>query len=189
MEKGKAVFLDRDGTINKYKQYVHKIEEFEFIEGAISAIRLLNDSGYKVIVVTNQSGISHGLYTLYDMQKLHDYMCLELEKCGARIDKIYFSHYHQSVNHPTRKPNPGMILKGINDFDLDPKKCYMIGDTDKDMKAGKSAGCTTILVRTGKDRESSNADFVAKNIFEAVDKIILKGRLKHDLMKKVPQEL
>lgn len=176
MEKSKAVFLDRDGTINTHKQYVDKVEDFKFIEGSISAIRLLNDFGYKVIVVTNQSGISHGLYTMKDMQDVNNHMCLELVKSGAKIDKIYFSHYHQTVNHHTRKPNPGMLLQGIKDFNIDLETSYMIGDSDRDMKAGKSAGVKTILVQTGKIFDSENADYVCDNLLDAVKTVVLKGK-------------
>ncbi len=174
MRKRKAVFLDRDGTINKDKGYTYKIEDFKFIDGSVSAIRMLNEAGFKVIVITGQSGIGRGYYTVYDMQRVHDHMLLELNKNGARVDKIYFCHHAPEDNCLCRKPSPAMIIKAMKDFRLDPNNCFMVGDKDEDVKAGKAAGCKSILVQTGRDKKSEHADFVFKDLLSAVrDGILL----------------
>lgn len=142
----KAVFLDRDGTINVDKGYVYKIDDFEFISGTIEAIKKLNDNGYLVIVVTNQSGVARGYYTEEDIHKLHVYINRELQKYGAHIDKYYYCPHHPDYGNELykkqcdcRKPKTGMIDQAIKDFNIDRKKSFMIGNKISDIQAGLSA--------------------------------------------------
>lgn len=152
----KAVFLDRDGTINIEKNYLYKIEDFEFIEGVPEAIELLNNAGYLVVVVTNQAGIGRGYYTESDMHKLHQHINDELKKNGAHIDAFYFCPHHpeHGVGHykldcECRKPKDGMLKQAIMDLNIDPKQSVIIGDKLSDVLAGENLGIRGILVQTG----------------------------------------
>jgi D,D-heptose 1,7-bisphosphate phosphatase len=151
-----AVFLDRDGLINEELwDYVKSPEEFRLLPKAPDAIRLLNKKGILVIVVSNQAGIAKGHYDEETLKEIHDLMEKELSRYGARIDGIYYCPHHPDgkgiyrVNCSCRKPNPGMLLKAAEDFVLNLKRCWMVGDKLSDIEAGKRAGCKTILVLTG----------------------------------------
>lgn len=142
MKKNKAVFLDRDGTINKNFGYVFQKEKFIFLKNAINAIKFLKNNGYKVIVVTNQSGVARGFFKLEDVKKLHDWVNLKLKKKGVKIDKFYVSTYHprfskQKNQSHLRKPNPGMLIKAQKDFSIDFSQSFMIGDSKSDKLAAK----------------------------------------------------
>lgn len=157
-QKQKAVFLDRDGTINKANGFVTKTDQFELIEGASEAIKKINKSGYLAIVVTNQPVIARGDATFEELQAIHNKMETELGKDGAFIDGLYFCPHHTDKGFPgerpeykcncdCRKPNPGLILKAAKDFNIDISQSYMIGDGKNDIEAGNNAGCKeSILV-------------------------------------------
>lgn len=151
----RAAFLDRDGTINIEKEYLYQPSDFEFISGAPEAIRILNNAGYFVVVVTNQSGIARGYYSEDDVELLHRYIASELLKSGARVDAWLFCPHHPdgkgsySLPCGCRKPLPGMLQEAARRYDIDLEKSIMIGDKLADIGAGLSAGCQTILVRTG----------------------------------------
>jgi D-glycero-D-manno-heptose 1,7-bisphosphate phosphatase len=152
----RAVFLDRDGTINEEKEYLWRVEEFSFIGGAVEAIRLLRDAGYLVVVVTNQSGIGRGMYGEEDLERLHAYMLTELEARGAGVDAVYFCPHHPhhgvgeyAIHCSCRKPLPGMLLQAAIELGIDLSASWMVGDKIADMEAGRSAGCRVMLVRTG----------------------------------------
>jgi D-glycero-D-manno-heptose 1,7-bisphosphate phosphatase len=156
MPSNRAVFLDRDGTINFEREFLHRAEEFQFIPGAAQAIRLLNEAWYRVIVVTNQSGIARGYFDEATVNRLHRYIDGELIRFGASIDAYYFCPHHPEYsindNEKTcgcRKPLPGMLLKAAADFSLDLSASFIIGDKLADVQAGLNAGCRPILVRTG----------------------------------------
>ena len=177
----RAVFLDRDGTINAEKRYVHRIEDFEFLPGAVEAIRLLNRKGYKVIVVTNQAGVARGYYAEEDVEKLHEWLIEELRRHDASVDGIYYCPHHEQhglgeykTECSCRKPKPGMIQAGIRDFTVDPALSFTIGDKESDLAAGKRAGTRTILVRTGYGGQMKTklADYTAVDLLEAVQSII-----------------
>ena len=138
--KNKAVFLDRDGVINIDKNYVYKIEDFEFVDGIFEKLRDYQKRGYLLIVVTNQSGIGRGYYTEEDFQKLTSYMLSELEKEGIKIAKVYHCNHSPEEGCECRKPNPGMLLKAKEEFNIDMKNSIMIGDKESDMEACKRAG-------------------------------------------------
>jgi D-glycero-D-manno-heptose 1,7-bisphosphate phosphatase len=144
----KAAFLDRDGVLNVDHGYVHRIEDLQVIEGAPAAVRRLNDAGYLVIVVTNQSGIGRGYYDEAAMNAVHDHLTEAFERAGARIDAFYHCPFHPKAlvehlrhpDHPDRKPNPGLILRAMQDWDVGPNGSFMVGDKDSDMQAAQRAG-------------------------------------------------
>ena len=149
--KQKAIFLDRDGTINKMVGFVTKPEQFELIEGAAEAIKAINKSGYLAIVVTNQPVIARGDCTFEELQTIHDKMETELGKVGAFVDAIYVCPHHTDkgfegerpeykCNCDCRKPKPGLLLHAAKDFNIDLSESYMIGDSHRDVEAGENAG-------------------------------------------------
>lgn len=150
--KQKAIFLDRDGTINKYVGFLTKPEQFELIEGATEAVKMINKSGYLVIVVTNQPVIARGDCTWEELQIIHDKMETELGKEGAFVDAIYICPHHPDKGFEgerpeykfdcdCRKPKAGLFLQAAKDFNIDLSQSIMIGDSDCDVEAGNNAGC------------------------------------------------
>ena len=142
-----ALFLDRDGVINEDHGYVHRRENFDFRPGIFNLVSVANRLGYLCIIVTNQSGIGRGLYSLQEFRELSIWMCKQFENNGAEIDAIYFSPYHPTegqgkylVDENTRKPAPGMFYEAVSDFDIDLCKSIMVGDNISDMKASVEAG-------------------------------------------------
>ncbi|KON64240.1 D-glycero-alpha-D-manno-heptose-1,7-bisphosphate 7-phosphatase [Komagataeibacter europaeus] len=155
-EHDPGAFLDRDGVINVDIGYPHRPEDFRFIEGAPEAIRQLNRHGYKVIVVTNQSGVARGLFDEAAVEHFHNHMCAELARHDAFIDAIYMCPYHPDgqveryrADHPDRKPGPGMILRAQKDYHIDLSRSFMIGDKESDMKAAQAAGVPGYLFKGG----------------------------------------
>lgn len=151
----RAVFLDRDGTINIEKDYLYQVKDFEFVPGAEEAIRLLNQSGFMVIVVTNQSGVARGYYTEEDVENLHRHIDQVLANYSAHVDAWFYCPHHTSgrgsysLPCSCRKPFPGMLREAAKRYDIDLDNSFMIGDKLADVEAGLAAGCHTILVRTG----------------------------------------
>ena len=151
----RAVFLDRDGTINIEKDYLYRVDEFEFIPGVPEAVRMLNEAGFLVVVVSNQSGVGRGYYTEEDVDALHRHVADELAKSGARVDAWFYCPHHPqgkgnySLACRCRKPLPGMLLEAAQRYAIDLEASVMIGDKLVDMEAGAAAGCRTMLVRTG----------------------------------------
>lgn len=159
--KNKAIILDRDGTINVEKDYLHKIEDFEFEKGVIEGLKILSELGYIFVVVTNQSGIARGYYTEEDLQNLNLYINKLLEKEGLKIEKFYYCPHHPEkgigkykVECNCRKPNTGMLEEAIKEFNIDREKSFMVGDNISDIKAGINADVTSILVKTGHGMEN-----------------------------------
>ncbi len=153
--KQKAVFFDRDGVLNHDYGYIHKVQDFSWMEGAKEAIALAHEKGYKVFVVTNQSGIARGLYKEEDVNKLHQYMQEELKKIGTYIDDFAFCPHHLEgkveeycIVCECRKPNPGMILSLADKYDIDLSQSFIIGDHIRDVEAGKNAGIDGYLFTT-----------------------------------------
>lgn len=155
--KQKAIFLDRDGTINKYVGFVRKPEEFELIDGVSNTIRQLNNLGYLVIVITNQPVIARGEVTVDGLEEIHNKMETMLGKDGAYVDAIYYCPHHPhkgfagelpelKIECECRKPKPGLLLKAARDYNIDLEKSWMIGDSEIDILAGKNAGCKTALI-------------------------------------------
>jgi D-glycero-D-manno-heptose 1,7-bisphosphate phosphatase len=140
--KSRALFLDRDGTINVEKNYIFRIEDFIFIKGIIELIRSYSDLGYLVIIITNQAGIARGYYTEADYQKLTHWMIEQFSINAIKIAKVYHCPHHPDITGTCncRKPNPGMLLKAINEFDIDIVNSVLIGDKKSDILAGINAG-------------------------------------------------
>ncbi|MDY2591132.1 MAG: D-glycero-beta-D-manno-heptose 1,7-bisphosphate 7-phosphatase [Agathobacter sp.] len=178
--KQKAIFLDRDGVINKYVGFLTDIKDFELIDGVTDAIKKINDNGYLAIVVTNQPVIARGEVTFAELNQIHDKMETLLGLDGAYVDAIYYCPHHPHKGYEgevpelkfeceCRKPKPGMLLHAAKDFNIDLSKSVMIGDGENDMIAGKNAGCSTILI--GESEEYKCAD----NLLNAVN-MILSGK-------------
>ena len=157
--KQKAIFLDRDGTINKYVGFLRKEEEFELLSGVAEAVKKINKSGYLAVVVTNQPVIARGEVTFEGLETIHNKMETLLGKEGAYLDGIYFCPHHPhsgyegevkelKIDCDCRKPKPGMMLKAAEDLNIDLNQSYMVGDGENDIKAGKAAGCKTVLLNT-----------------------------------------
>jgi D-glycero-D-manno-heptose 1,7-bisphosphate phosphatase len=138
----KALFLDRDGVINVEKDYLYKIDDFEFVDGIIELCRYYQDNGYKIFVVTNQSGIARGYYSDDDFAKLSEWMIKEFAKYGIDIVKVYYCPHHPDISGECecRKPKPKMLLDAKKEFDLDMKNSIMIGDKQRDIEAAINAG-------------------------------------------------
>src|ERR1700733_6936695 len=152
-----AALLDRDGVLNVDRGYTHLPEDLEFMPGAIAAVRRLNHSGRRVIVVTNQAGVARGLYDEAAVDRFHAAMSAALEAQGARIDGFYYCPFHPNAaveayrhaDHPDRKPNPGMGLRAFRDFATPPRRAFMIGDRDSDIQAAVAAGVRGYLFAGG----------------------------------------
>lgn len=155
--KQKAVFLDRDGTINRYVGFLRSIDEFELIPGVPEAIRMLNDHGYLVIVVTNQPVIARGEVSIEELEEIHNKMETLLGEKGAYIDAVYYCPHHPDkgfegerpeykIECDCRKPKPGMLLKAAEEYHIDLAQSWMVGDSIQDIEAGKAAGCLVAAV-------------------------------------------
>ncbi len=152
-----ALFLDRDGVLNEDRGYVHQWVDFRWIPGACEAVAAFNRAGWLVIVVTNQSGVGRGYYTEAQMQDLHDAMRADLAAAGGRIDAIYYAPHHpeaaaEAYRHPDpplRKPNPGMILKALEEWPVDRAASVLVGDRESDLEAARRAGVRGLLFPGG----------------------------------------
>ena len=148
-----AVFFDRDGVLNRDTGYVYRIQDFDWRPGSKQAIKYLNQLGYLVFVVTNQAGVARGFYEIDDVISLHNWINLQLNKIGAHIDKFYFCPHHPTAGSAIftrscscRKPEPGMILSALAEWDIDKKTSFLVGDRQTDLEAATRAGITGHLV-------------------------------------------
>lgn len=142
----RAVFIDRDGTISRDVPYCSRPEDFELLPGAGEGVRHLNESGFKVIVITNQSGIARGYFTEETLAKIHEKMSKDLEKAGARLDAIYYCPHHPEEGCECRKPKPTLLLQAASDLAIDLGQSYVIGDREMDMEMGRRGGCRASLL-------------------------------------------
>ena len=160
--KQKAIFLDRDGTINKYVGFLRNIDDFELVDGVSEAIKKINSSGYLAIVVTNQPVIARGEVTFEQLDEIHNKMETLLGKEGAYLDAIYYCPHHPHKGYEgeipelkfdceCRKPKPGMLLKAAEEFNIDLSNSWMVGDGDNDVLAGIAAGCKTRKIEEGEN--------------------------------------
>jgi D,D-heptose 1,7-bisphosphate phosphatase len=182
-----AVFLDRDGTINVEVGYLSRPEDLRLINGSAGAIRLLNEAGFLVVVVSNQSGVARGYFSEEAVERVNKAMARRLERRGARLDAIYYCpHYPEGVvdryrrECDCRKPAPGMVRRAQEDLGIDVPRSYVVGDHLGDILLAKNVGARSILVATGHGADEIEKltgrgiepDFVVKNLAEAVDRIL-----------------
>jgi D-glycero-D-manno-heptose 1,7-bisphosphate phosphatase len=170
----KALFLDRDGVINREVRYLYRIEDFEWIPGVLETCRWFQDLGYLLVVVTNQAGIARGYYTEADFHRLTDWMLAQFQKAGVEIAKVYYSPYHPvggrgkyKQDSSCRKPNPGMLFQAQTELNLDLSASILVGDKESDIAAGRRAGVgQCVLVRSGHpvDETTTQADLVLDSL-------------------------
>jgi len=154
-----AVFIDRDGTINEQMGYINHASRFILLPGTVEAIRLINESGYLAIVVSNQSGVARGYYPIELVEQVHEYMVSQLGRGGATVDGIFFCPHHPngkvmeySIACDCRKPNSGLIERACRQFDVDMDSSFVVGDQCKDIELAARCGVRGILVTTGYGR-------------------------------------
>ena len=144
----KAIFLDRDGVINKErKDYVKSIKEFQILDDIPKAIKMLKNSGFLIIVITNQSAINRGLVKIETLNEIHDFLQQILKENNTSIDDFYFCPHRPDENCYCRKPNPGMLEKAAQEHDIDMNQSFLIGDSLSDIQAAQKAGCKGILLK------------------------------------------
>lgn len=176
--KQRAIFLDRDGTINKYVGFLRNIDDFELEDDVVDAIKLINNSGNLAIVVTNQPVIARGEVSLEELHEIHNKMETLLGLEGAYLDAIYFCPHHPhkgyegerpeyKIECQCRKPKPGMLMKAANDFNIDLSASWMVGDGETDVQCGKNGGCHTAAIKG-----DFGADLTGNNLYECVSKIL-----------------
>ena len=184
----RAVFLDRDGTVNEEVGYVRDLDQLRLITGAGAAIKRLNDAGLKVVLVTNQSGVARGYFPESLVHEAHERLEQMLGKEGARIDAVYYCPHHPTAGNAQytmtcacRKPGTGLIDQAAEDLGLDVKRSYVVGDKWSDVELGQRAGARSILVRSGfapddpgnkRPLHINDPDFTAHTLTEAADWII-----------------
>jgi len=185
LSRNRAIFLDRDGVVNVEKNFVLSPEEMELINEAPEAIRKINDSVFLAVVITNQSAVARNLISLDELDRIHQKMMDDLKAQGAYLDGIYYCPHHPGYDKSKgnslfiqdcycRKPKPGMLEQAAEELNLDLKNSVLIGDAERDILAGKEAGCTTIGVRTGRNIEtfSVKPDYTFDNILRAVEFVL-----------------
>jgi len=181
----KAIFLDRDGTINSDEHgYINKPEDLQLYPFAAEAISKLNTMGYLVFVVTNQAGVAYGYFRIDDVEKINTKLVNDLVKGKAKVDEIFYSPFHVNgivepfnIQHEDRKPDIGLFQKAKNKYDFSTKDSFMIGDKFSDIGFGKNAGLRTIFVRSGggeneflqkRNETEYKPDFIVKDLSVAV---------------------
>ncbi len=171
----KAVFIDRDGVLVEDPGFVHKLEDFKLIKNAVEGLKLLKN--YKLFIVTNQSGIGRGYYTLKDFENFNNHLISTLKKYSINIEKTYYCPHKPEDNCDCRKPKTKFLKDAEKYFEIDLKKSYVLGDRKSDFDMGKAAGCTTIHVWTGKGikhKNEINSDYSAKDLVDAAQWIVKK---------------
>lgn len=174
-----AIFLDRDGTLVHPRHYPSLPEHLKLYDGIVSGLCRLQAAGFRLIVITNQSGIARGYFTQDDLWRMHEYLWEELASKGVRLDAIYSCPHHPdgvlpelAMHCACRKPLPGMLLHAARDFDLDLRRSWVVGDILDDVEAGHRAGCRTVLVDLGTERlpetHSRTPEYVARNTRHAL---------------------
>lgn len=182
----RAVFIDRDGTINVDKDYLTDPDEVEFIDRSPEAISIANRLGLKVIVISNQSGVSRGLMSMEEVDAVNDRLVKMLAAKGARVDAIYYCPHHPDYGDGEvcncRKPDIGMLLRAKAQFNIDLEQSFVIGDKWSDVKCGENAGAMTSLVLTGYGKSDYQRcidgrikiDYLAENLYDSVTNFIKK---------------
>jgi D-glycero-D-manno-heptose 1,7-bisphosphate phosphatase len=172
----KAAFLDRDGVINRKAptedEYITHWEKMQILPGVVEAIALLSRSSYRVIVVSNQRCVAKGLLTAKELDSMHQRMCGELAAMGAKIDGVYYCPHEEQPPCSCRKPEPGMLFAAADEHQVDLSSSWMIGDSEKDVEAGRRAGCRTVRILRTDINADGNADVLAGSLLEAVHQIL-----------------
>ena len=171
----KAAFLDRDGVINRKApegQYVTRWEDFEFLPRVAEAIALLEQAGFAVIVVSNQRCVARGLLTIDELELIHQRMLKQLAAANAHLTAVYYCPHDNGPSCTCRKPAPGMLFQAARERRIDLASSWMVGDSDIDMEAGKSAGCRTVRVLTSGTLPEIAGDLTAHSLFEAAEQLI-----------------
>jgi len=181
----RAVFIDRDGTINVNYGYISDPDDFKMYPGVAKGIKLLNEKGFKIIVITNQSGIARGYFSKGVLENIHEKMKKELSNKGANVDAIYYCPHHPDEHCNCRKPNPGLLEKAVKEFDIDTEKSFIIGDRMLDVEVGYKIGCKTVLVpedkeKVKKEMEESNVepDVICDDFYSGVEWMLNNGKNK-----------
>jgi len=186
MSFNKGVFLDRDGVITEDPpHYAHRIDQLSIIPGSAKAIRLLNENGFRVIVISNQSGVARGYYTEDDVNIFNNEMVSRLAESGAHVDAIFYCPHHPEAKTlkyrqtcTCRKPHPGMLIEGSRKENIDFALSFVVGDKWSDIEAGRAVGCRTVLVKTGHgllelEAKKNPVDYIASDLLDAVQSFIL----------------
>ncbi|MFX1498809.1 MAG: D-glycero-beta-D-manno-heptose 1,7-bisphosphate 7-phosphatase [Promethearchaeota archaeon] len=181
----KAIFLDRDGVINEEVNHLSDPENFQFIEGSIEALKILKSLGYLLIIISNQAGIAKGYFSEATLKEIHNKMNRILNENNITLDDIFYCPHHPDFTGPCncRKPNPGMILKAKDKYNIDLRESFMVGDTLNDIETGLGAKCQTVLVLTGygeKERVKIDEvipDFIFDNLLEFAKNLKLDSKL------------
>lgn len=163
----KAVFFDRDGTINSDvgHYYIYKKEDFVLNEGVINIMRKLQESNFLLFVITNQGGVAKGIYSCEDVEKVNDYMLELLNAEGIKIENIYYCPHHESVGKcQCRKPSPFFINKAIKDYNLDKDKCFMIGDSKRDIESANAAGIKGLKIEANENMSRLVEEIINTNL-------------------------
>lgn len=169
----RAVFIDRDGTMARDVNYCRHPEDFELFPNTARAIKLLNEHGFKVIVITNQSGIARGYFTKEALAQIHEKMKAELAKIGAWVDGIFYCPHHPDDNCDCRKPKPKLVLQAAKKHNIELERSFVVGDLELDIGLGKAAGCTTILLRDSLQEDTSiSPDYIASDLLEATQYVL-----------------
>jgi len=171
----RAVFLDRDGVINRKPpegNYVTRWEEFQFLPGVAKGISLLTQAGWSIFVISNQRCVALGLVTIAELEAIHRRMLDDLAAAGAELDGVYYCPHEKAPPCVCRKPSPGMILRAAEEHQIDLASSWLIGDSESDVEAGKRAGCKTVLIVEDPSRVSGSVDFLARSLLEASGRIL-----------------
>lgn len=184
-ERHRAIFLDRDGVINRNRDdYVKDWSEFEFEERSLDGLILLAKTDFLVIVTSNQSAVGRKLLSIAQLEEIHRQMCASVYDVGGRIDRIFYCPHRPEDNCECRKPRPGMLYQARDEMFVDLSQSYFVGDSIVDLAAGSAVGCTTVLVRTGQGRSSLDSlkedsvspDVIVDNLYDGVAWIINRER-------------
>jgi D-glycero-D-manno-heptose 1,7-bisphosphate phosphatase len=175
----KAVFFDRDGTLIDDAAYLNRPDGVRLLEGAAEALIRLREAGFRLVIATNQSGVARGLFTVETLERIHDELRRRLGEAGASIDAIYYCPHLPEGTIPQyardcdqRKPAPGMLLQAAREMDLDLPESWMVGDSGRDIEAGRAAGCRTILLGSAQQGQDARPDYTCASLAEAVEVIL-----------------
>lgn len=186
MAKNRAIFLDRDGTINvEMKPYTYRLEDFEFMPGAVEGVKILTKAGYTLVIVSSQGGIAKGIQTVEDVERFNRHIIAELKKHSVKIHGVYYCPHHPngiikkySIVCECKKPGTKLFKEAAKEFDIDFKKSWVIGDMERDIEAGIKLGCRTIMVKNpgkGEDyykNKTAQPDYFVNGLFEAAQIIV-----------------